>query len=324
MPLPLRKFNPFTQATNQPNKQTSHRCLTNKRHAAYGPTVLEEVPLAHLLRRAAGLQLHCVEAGPTEGSPVVLLHGFPEGWWCWGRQIAPLARAGLRVVIPDQRGYGTSDKPPGVNAYQLDALAADVMALADTLGSPRLRLVGHDWGGVVAWWTATHFPDRVDRLAILNAPHPAVARRYLRRSPTQALRSAYVGFFQLPFLPEIVLRARGFWALAAMMRVSSRPDTFTERDLAIYRQAWAQPSALTAMLNWYRAFPWSRTRQERVRMPVLVLWGARDPALERGLAEASARLCDHVTIRWFERASHWLPREEPQAVNAALIEFLQG
>ena len=297
--------------------------MDTSRTRAYGPTVLDGVKLVHTVRRAGHLQLHCVEAGPQHGPLTLLLHGFPECWWGWRRQIAPLARAGLRVVVPDQRGYGTSEKPPGVNAYRLNVLASDVTALADALGQRRFRLAGHDWGGVVAWRVATRFADRVERLAILNAPHPGVFGPYLLRSPAQALRSTYIGFFQLPWLPETMLSARNFGVLTAMLtRTSRRLGAFRARDLAIYRQAWAQPGALTAMLNWYRAAPRSRQRRERVRTPALVLWGSRDPALERGLAQASLNLCDAGRIRWFDTASHWLQHEEAAAVNAALVGFL--
>jgi epoxide hydrolase 4 len=298
--------------------------MDTSRTGAYGPTALEGVELAHTVRQAGRLRLHCVEAGPQHGPLTLLLHGFPECWWGWRRQIVPLARAGLRVVAPDQRGYGTSEKPPGVNAYRLDALASDVTALAEALGQRRFRLAGHDWGGVVAWWVASRVADRVERLAILNAPHPAVFGPYFLRSPVQALRSTYIGFFQLPWLPETMLGARNFGALAAMLtRTSRRLGAFRAKDLAIYRQAWAQPGALTAMLNWYRAAPRRRQSPERVRMPALVLWGSRDPALERGLAEASLKLCDAGRIQWFETAGHWLQHEEAASVNAALAGFLR-
>ena len=294
------------------------------RAGAYGPTSLQGVGLAHTVRRAGRLRLHCVEAGPQNGPLALLLHGFPEGWWGWHRQIAPLARAGLRVVVPDQRGYGTSDKPPGVNAYRLDLLAADVAALADALGRRRFRLAGHDWDGLVAWWVAARLPERAERLAILNAPHPALLGRHLPRSPTQLLRSAYMGFFQLPWVPEAALRARDFGLLRALMTRTSRPGTFSEGDFVTYRQAWAQPGALAAMLNWYRALPRARKSRERVRVPALLLWGARDPTLERGLAESSLGLCEGGHLRWFEAASHWVQHEEATGVSAALADFLRG
>ncbi|HEY0791781.1 MAG TPA: alpha/beta hydrolase [Chthoniobacterales bacterium] len=168
------------------------------------------------------------------------------------------------------------------------------------------------------WWY------RIERLVVLNAPHPGVFGSYLRRSPTQLVRSAYIGFFQLPWLPENVLGARNFQVLAAAMTRTNRPGTITDGDLAIYRQAWAQPGALTAMLNWYRALPWSvKQGLGRVQMPALVLWGTRDVALERGLAQDSVRLCEDGRLQWFEGASHFVQHEEPAAVGAALVGFLK-
>ncbi|MBV9999309.1 MAG: alpha/beta hydrolase [Verrucomicrobia bacterium] len=274
------------------------------------------------MRQAGRLRLHCVEAGPQHGPVTLLLHGFPECWWGWRRQIAPLARAGLRVVAVDQRGYGTSDKPRGVHAYQLDLLAADVIALAEALGVRRFRLAGHDWGGVVAWWAAARFAERVERVAILNAPHPGVLGPYLFRSPMQALRSSYIAFFQLPWLPEVALSARNFRALRTMLRRTSRLAAFRAGDFAIYRQAWSQPGALTAMLNWYRALPRKWRIPERVRVPALVLWGTQDPALESGLAEASLGLCDSGSMRSFDTIGHWLQHEGGNTVTAALTDFL--
>ncbi|MFL4972307.1 MAG: alpha/beta fold hydrolase [Microvirga sp.] len=145
---------------------------------------------AHSRRRVGALDLHVVEAGPPEGRPAILLHGFPEFWYGWRHQLGALAAAGLRVVAPDQRGYNLSDKPKGLESYTLDCLAGDVVALADALGCDRVSLVGHDWGGLVAWWTAARHGERVERLAILNAPHPQAFGPYLRRHPTQLLRSA--------------------------------------------------------------------------------------------------------------------------------------
>jgi pimeloyl-ACP methyl ester carboxylesterase len=278
-------------------------------------------------RRVGEVALHAVEAGPPDGPLVVLLHGFPEFWYGWQHQIGPLAAAGFRVVAPDQRGYNLSDKPRGIGAYALDRLAADVAGLADALGRERFRLVGHDWGGLVAWWLAARHPGRVERLAILNAPHPQVFGAYARSHPSQMLRSAYVGFFQLPFVPEATLAAGDFALLRRALKRSSRPGAFTPQDLERYREAWSEPGALTAMLDWYRAFrsiPTLSDGEARIRCPTLVVWGRRDAALEPGLAEASAALCDDVRVIWHDRATHWVQHEEPQAVNAALVAFLAG
>lgn len=273
-----------------------------------------------------GIRLHLAEAGPEDGPPTILLHGFPEFWFGWRHQIGPLAGNGLRLLVPDQRGYGLSDRPRGLAAYHLDRLAADVVALADACGAGRFRLVGHDWGGLVAFWVASLHPERVERLAVLNAFHPGVFSPYLRAHPGQLLRSAYAGLFQVPRLPERLLTARDSALLRALMRRSARPGTFGPAELDRYAREWARPGAVTAMLDWYRAL----ARLPRVRhpppvtAPTLILWGERDAALQPGLATASLALCERGRLQRFPDATHWVQHEAPEAVNAALIDFLHA
>jgi pimeloyl-ACP methyl ester carboxylesterase len=274
--------------------------------------------------QANGLRFHVVEAGPAGGPPVVLLHGFPELWYGWRKQIGPLAAAGHRVVVPDQRGYNTSDKPEGVSAYRIGTLAADVLGLLDALSLERAAVVGHDWGAAVAWWLALAHPERVSRLAVLNVPHPVVMRAHLTRSLRQMRRSSYVFFFQLPGLPERLLARDDYARLARAVR-GGRRGTCTEEDLAVYRAAWARPGALTAMLNWYRAALRSagtRLPRLRVSVPALVLWGARDRFLGREMVAPSVALCDDARLEVFEEASHWLQHDEAEAVNDRLRRFL--
>jgi pimeloyl-ACP methyl ester carboxylesterase len=267
-----------------------------------------------------GVALHVVEAGPSEGPLVILLHGFPEFWRGWRHQIGPLARAGLHVVVPDQRGYNLSDKPDGISAYHLEQLGADILALADSYGVRRFHLVGHDWGGIVAFWIAARHPERIARLAVLNAPHPDAFGPYMRRHPGQVLRSLYAAFFQLPGLPERLLSARHHAALARALTGSARRGTFTPNDLPAYRAAWARPGALTAMLNWYRALMQRpRAAAGRVTVPTLLIWGMRDTALSQGLAGASLALCDDAEVLWQPDATHWVQHEAVEAVNGALI-----
>ena len=274
-------------------------------------------------RRVGGVTLHMIEAGPEDGPLVILLHGFPEFWWGWRYQIAPLVEAGFRVIVPDQRGYNLSDKPQGRRAYDLDILAKDVIGLADAVGRTAFSLVGHDWGGLVAWWTASRYPERVAKLAILNAPHPAIAGTYMRRHPSQMVKSLYVGFFQIPRLPEAMLSADNHRSLKDALLRTSRPGTFSEQDIARYEQAWSQPGALTAMLNWYRALPFKPDMNDPgISPPTLVIWGARDRFLEKGLAEASLALCRSGDVVWIDNATHWVQHEEPERVNAALVGFL--
>jgi pimeloyl-ACP methyl ester carboxylesterase len=270
-----------------------------------------------------GIGLDVVVAGPEEGPPVLLLHGFPEFWYGWHRQIEPLARAGCRVLVPNQRGYDTSDKPAGVAAYGLDVLAADAIGLATLAGGRPLHVVGHDWGGLVAWWTAVTYPHRVASLTILNAPHPVAFAGYLRRHPSQRRRSRYIGGFQVPWLPEYLLGRNECALLRKTLVRSSRRGTFTEADVARYVAAWRQPGALTAMLNWYRGLRRARPNTPadvQVRVPTRVLWGARDAFLEVGLAEASVALCaGPASQRVFPDATHWLQHEQPDEVTAEIL-----
>jgi len=231
----------------------------------YGIAGVEAVRL-----RANGIGLHALTAGPADGPLVVLLHGFPEFAYGWRRQVGPLAAAGLRVVAPDQRGYGLSDKPDGLAAYTVGTLADDVLGLADALGRERFAVVGHDWGAAVAWHLASRNPGRVERAAVLNAVGVSVGLAYARTSPTQMAKSWYIGFFQAPALPELALRAAGHaWLRSAMTR-SSRQGTFGPEDFRRYREAWSRPGALTAMLGWYRALRLYARRlpPERVRVPL--------------------------------------------------------
>jgi len=268
------------------------------------------------------VRLHVVQAGPADGPLLVLLHGFPECWFGWKWQIEPLAQAGYRVWAPDQRGYNLSDKPAGIDAYTIDTLAADVVALIDAAGRQKAIVVGHDWGAAVAWWVAATAPERVERLVVLNVPHPGVMKQVASRDPGQMLRSWYIGFFQIPWLPEALSRLNNWAMLARTMRSSSRPGTFSDADLDQYRAAWGQGGgALRTMINWYRAalqHPPKRNTQLRIRVPTLLIWGARDRFLKREMAQPSIDLCDSGQLVFLENATHWVQHEEADAVTALI------
>ena len=275
--------------------------------------------------RINGLDLHVVMAGPADGPLVLLLHGFPEFWYGWRKQIPALAAAGYHVWAPDQRGYNHSAKPPGIAAYDIDLLARDVVGLIDAAGRRQVHLVGHDWGAAVAWWVAGHYPDRLASLTILNVPHLAVMQRAILSNPAQRRRSWYIYFFQLPWLPERSLRDRNWTNAIRSLKGSSRRGTFSADDLAAYRQAWSQPGAITAMLHWYRAAArhfFKLGSLGRIHVPTLMLWGARDIALGRELAQPSIELCDDGRLVLLEEASHWVQHEEPEQVNRHLLAFL--
>jgi epoxide hydrolase 4 len=285
---------------------------------------MDEISLKHRTIATNGIRLHTVEAGPKDGPLLIFLHGFPELWYGWRHQIAPFAEQGFRVLAPDQRGYNTSDKPKGVRAYGRDTLALDVLGLIDEAGREKAYVVGHDWGGVAAWWLGMKHPERIERLAILNCPHPDVMKRHLRQNPAQLKRSWYMFFFQLPRLPERALRKDDYENLIRALRRTSRGGTFTDEDLRVYREAWAQPGALTGMLNWYRAglrVRASAPPSPRVTVPALLVWGAKDRALGEELAQPSIDLCDHGRLARIEEATHWLQHEEPGRVNALIGDF---
>ena len=270
-----------------------------------------------------GVRLHCVQAG--EGPLVVLLHGFPDFWYGWRRQIPALVHAGFRVVVPDQRGYATSSKPAGVSAYGVRTLAQDVDQLIHALGEESAHLVGHDWGAGVAWATAMAHPERVRRLAILNGPHP---KRFIEalKNPVQLAKSYYMFLFQLPWLPEQILGADRFSMLVRALRDEpTREGAVTEADLALYREAWSQPGALTTMIHWYRAMirPHAAVRMAPIEVETLVLWGEGDIHLEPSLAAPPSEMVPHARVDMIPGASHWVQLDAAEQVNAALIAFLR-
>jgi pimeloyl-ACP methyl ester carboxylesterase len=270
--------------------------------------------------------LHAVAAGPRNGRVVVLLHGFPEFWYGWHKQITPLANAGFRVIAPDQRGYNLSSKPAGVASYALAELVSDVISIADQLGQQKIFLAGHDWGAVVAWSTALLHPQRIAKLAVLNVPHPSVMRRFLSAHLRQMLRSWYIFFFQLPYLPEALFSSFNFRIGTRSLLDSSRPGTFSPEDLAQYRVAWSQPGALTAMINWYRALFRVRTKfpDRTVRVPTRILWGEHDAFLLTEMAHESLRYCTDAELFTFADATHWLQHEEAARVSQLLIDFFRA
>jgi pimeloyl-ACP methyl ester carboxylesterase len=285
-----------------------------------------EIELEDIVIRAGGVDLHAVAAGAPGAPLVILLHGFPEFWYGWRGQFGPLIEAGFRVVAPDQRGYGTSSKPKGTAAYSLGHLAADVLRIADHFGAKQFDLVGHDFGGIVAWWAAVKYPRRIRRLVVINAPHPVAARRYVRSHWTQLFRSWYVFLFQLPRLPELLLSWRDFALLRFALRHTAATGTFTDEEFSQYREAWAEPGAMKAMLAWYRALRRFRARRSdlTVRQPTLILWGNRDVFLAKGLAQASLRFCSDARVNMVQGASHWLQHEGPEFVAEEIIEFLRA
>ncbi|HWG44201.1 MAG TPA: alpha/beta hydrolase [Gemmataceae bacterium] len=273
-----------------------------------------------------GVRLHYVEAG--SGPLVVLLHGFPEFWYSWRHQIPALAAAGFRVFAPDLRGYNWSDKPAGVPAYRLETLLEDVVGLIHQAGEEKAAIVGHDWGGVLAWHLAMLRPQVVDKLTVLNAPHPAAYWRELR-SWEQMRKSWYVLFFQLPGLPEQVIGAGDYDAVDRMLRRKPvHAEAFTREDVHLYKQALSRPGALTAALNYYRALRYPKERKAQdippISAPTLLLWGEQDSYLSLRLTEGLGAWVPNLRVVRFPDASHFVQNDVPERVNRLLIDFLHG
>ena len=274
-------------------------------------------------RQVHGVSLHVVEAGRPDGPLLILVHGFPEFWWAWRHQITPLADAGFHVIAPDMRGYNESEAPQEVSAYDLNILAADVVALADAFGSETFHLVGHDWGAVIGWWVTAKYPDRVVRSVLMDGPHPDVWGRQALKHPTQALRSTYVAFFQLPWVPEATLGSFDFAGLRAIVQGSAKAGTFEPGALDRYVEAWTLPGSLTAMLNYYRALRERPSAGEPARLepPTLIVWAGDDSFLERHVAEAGLALCDRGRLEFVEGASHGLHVERSDHINRRILSF---
>jgi len=298
------------------------------------PKIPRSEPWQHRFVEANGLRFHVVTSEAAGGRParglVLLLHGFPEFWYSWRRQIPALAAAGFDVAAPDMRGYNDSDKPEGVEAYRITNIVEDVAGIIRALGHERACIVGHDWGGAAAYAFAMLHPEMTDRLCVLNSPHPALFSRELQRGNVSQLRKSwYMFFFQLPDAPERLLAADNFRILKGMLAGSARKGTFKPADLARYAEAFAKPGALRSSINWYRAafrggLP-SVRELPKIAAPTLIIWGDRDFALGKELTRGMrAYFSGAFRIAYLPGVSHWVQQEAPAKVNALLIRFLAG
>jgi len=272
-----------------------------------------------------GLQLHCVEQG--SGPLVLLLHGWPEFWYSWRHALKGLSGQYL-VVAPDMRGFNLSDRPEGIAPYALKELVRDVLGILDHYKAEKVHLVGHDWGGIVAWQTAILHPDRLHDLVILNCPHPDAFRQALKKDWSQRRKSWYMGLFIVPVLPDLLIRAfLPYFFRMVLANWAYRKDAFTPEDLARYTEAYRLRGAVTASLNYYRAlFKIGPPKTDRFRLPIpvpiLVLWGMDDKALghamTRGMERYAGAGYQQVDV---EHCSHWIQHEIPDQVNEALLSF---
>jgi pimeloyl-ACP methyl ester carboxylesterase len=276
-----------------------------------------------------GLRFEVMACGSDAGGRLALcLHGFPEHAFSWRHQLPLLGRLGYLAWAPNQRGYGLTSRPPRVRDYGIDHLVADVGQLIDASGCREVLLVGHDWGGIVAWYAALRRVRPIDRLVVMNIPHPTRFREALRHDPRQRRRSRYILLFQLPWLPEWFLTRRGARAIGEAFRgMAVDKSRFPEEVLAVYRRNALQPGAMRAMLNWYRAAGRTLGLAEEapvLEVPTLVIWGEEDTALGVELLDGTERLVKDLTVRRLPGVSHWVQQEAPEKVDAILEAWLTG
>lgn len=277
------------------------------------------------VRTSDGYNLSVKCAGPANGKPILFLHGFPEFWYGWRKQIPYFVAKGYRVIVPDQRGYNDSDKPERIADYAIVQLAEDVASIVRQLKLEETVLVGHDWGAAAAWQAAIRHPSLFSRLVILNVPHPRAMIKTLVTNMKQLMKSWYMFFFQLPVVPGWLAAFDGYQRFADGMRSTANAGSFTDEDLAAYREAWQKPEAFDSMVNWYRAafrHP-DFSNQTNVEVPTLILWGEGDRFLEASMAAKSVEYCRSATVKYFPQATHWLQHDEPDAVNAEIENFIQ-
>lgn len=292
---------------------------------------LSDLSVEHKTVDVGGLKMHYVTKGPKDGPLVLLLHGFPEMWWSWRYQIEPLAAAGFRVVAPDLRGYNETEKQ---GPYDMDTLAEDVRGLIATLGESKAHIVGHDWGGALAWHFAANMPHATNKLVIANCPHPAVMQRVLFRGNwAQIRKSWYMFFFQLPLLPERLLTANNGDNLRKLYAAHAfDPTNFVGDELNPFVENILRPGAVTAMIGWYRAVFATALKTIRSGMPyrkitaqTLLIWGMKDKALGFDeLVPNTERYVESLKIEQISDAGHFVHAEQPTRVTEAILRFLSS
>lgn len=290
--------------------------------------------IGHKQAKVGEITLHYAESGAENEDLVLLLHGFPEFWYCWKDQLPKLGEK-YHAVAPDMRGYNLSDKPEGVKSYRIHHLIGDVIGLADHLGQDKFYLVAHDWGAAIAYAVAIAHPERIKGLVIMNGPHPYIFAELLNNNAEQIKQSQYMAYFQTPGVEKEMLKDNGNWLLNWTFRKHFEKGQMTEGDMNAYRTAWTQPGAMTAMLNYYRASPLVPATEEtkgrgsgldpdkfKVHVPTLILWGDADHALVKDNLKGIEKFIDNVTVKMLSGVTHWVTHEAPEMVAEEILDFI--
>tara|TARA_R110001592_G_scaffold362925_2_gene678882 strand:+ start:10612 stop:11580 length:969 start_codon:yes stop_codon:yes gene_type:complete len=276
------------------------------------------IPIEQDMVKVGDVSLNVVFAGPLNGKPVVLLHGFPEFWYAWRDVMAELAKAGYRVIVPDQRGYNSSEKPSNSNAYSLDKLAGDVSGLIKVLGYEHVFLAGHDFGGLVAWWTLALYPDQIERFVVINKPHPQAIKEFEGSNPSI---SWYRQFLRVPYLPGYLSRLANWYLLSSNLRATSMPNTFPEEHMNQFRSAWDNEGAINSMGAWYRANAnFEMPIDSKISVPGLFILAPNDAFSPVEMGRKSLDYMVNGQIIELEEGTHWVIQEKPKLIAQLLMQ----
>jgi len=306
---------------------TNPSIIFNKKIRTNPPTcLLNSSKWKHKYARLKNVRLHYVEAGPEDKPLMIMLHGFPEFWYSWRFQIPEFSKD-YRVVALDNRGYGDSDKPKGVKNYAMDHLTGDLKEMIENLGYTSAVVVGHDWGAAISWAFAMKYPEMVDQLIIMNVPHPAAFAKHLAKSKSQFKKSWYAFFFQLPCLAEFFLSYNDYEQIEACFTKEpwgAKKGAFTEEDIEAYKFNAASEGTLTCAVNYYRANIGRKrgSTKDKLKMPVCVIFGTNDGALDTEMAIMSEDYCEDFTLNLVEGISHWVQQEAPDECTKHMKNFL--
>jgi len=272
--------------------------------------------------KVGNITLNVVFAGPEDGKPVLLLHGYPEFWFAWRGPMAVLAKAGFRVIVPDQRGYNDSEKPQNASAYSLENLAGDIAGLIESLNYKKVFLAGHDFGGLVAWWTLILHPDKVEKFIIINKPHPQAHRHY---PDLGDVISWYRTFLRIPWLPGYVARLGNWFLLVKNLKKTSLPGTFLKEEINQFRSAWANDGAINSMGAWYRANAnFLLEREMYISVPGLFIQAPEDAYSPKGMGELSLIFLEHGTLLHLDEGTHWIIQERPKLIGDIFTKYFKN
>ncbi len=271
-------------------------------------------------------KLHYKEAGNPENKTLMFLHGFPEFWYSWRKQIEYFSQ-NYHVIAPDMRGYNKSPKPQKVKDYMITEIAGDIIRLTRFLNKEKINIIGHDWGAAITWHLALMQSDLFSKAVVLNVPHPLVFKKTVFSNPRQFLKSWYMFYFQIPYLPLWSMRRNRYHSLGQQLQKTSLEGSFSESDLEKYKEAWARENALKYMIMWYKAAV-RNTRQanlyqgKQVDIPLKIIWGKNDVALTPKMAKDSLDYCMDGNLTYLENATHWVHQDCPEEVNQLIEKFI--